>query len=237
MRNALVFLLFGLVLFTNSHLQAATPTGDNWDDVQLHGWGVNTAWTQISAVGSGGNPGGYLLSSSDPQGNPSNVIGAANEEDRYSGNYAAAGINHIAVDLNLLSGQSTWVVLRLRYHDATHNGWTYRLAEDMPSEQWIHYEVNFDPNWLDTEAIAAGWQQEPLTPSFQETMSDVYFLEVRLLTPDVNATTLGIDNVSISGGSAPAQMATPVPALGRSGNYVPCGRHGFFGEQAYVFRR
>ncbi len=201
--GSLLVFLFVVV----SSVQAAVPTSDNWDDGKLHNWRRNTAWTEVSVASSGGHPGGYLLSASNPEGNPSRTIGAATEEDRYTGNYTAAKIGRVAFDLNLLSGSFEWIWLRLRYHDSTYNGWYYPLPiKKMPYGRWLHYEVVFDPNWSDAQAKAAGWKQESNSASFRDTMSDVYTLEIRLFSMDVNSTKLGIDNFAIfsSGSNATA---------------------------------
>ncbi len=194
---------------------AAMDTSDNWDDGQLHGWMGNTAWTEVVGEAAGGNPSGYLRSRNSVADNPSRTIGALNREGRYTGDFAAAGVYRVSVDLNLLSGQMNWVLLRLRYHDATFNGWTYRLDTSLPVGQWRHYEVSFDPNWTDAQAIAAGWQQESSTPSFQQTLSDVYTTEIRLLYPPSNTTAppqLGIDNFHLY--AAGGGEARAVPVLG-----------------------
>ena len=206
------FLFFWFAMV--SGVQAAVPTSDNWDDGMLHNWKGNTAWTEVSVAGSGGNPGGYLLSTSNAEGNPSQTIGTMTEEDRYTGNYTAAKIGRVAFDLNLLSGRFEWIWLRLRYHDFTYNGWYYPLPiKKMPYGRWLHYEVVFDPNWSDAQAKAAGWMQEQRSASFRDTMSDVYTLEIRLRSQDVNSTKLGIDNFAIfSSGS----NATSTPKGGSS---------------------
>ncbi len=207
--------LFCAGMFFSANAFAAMNTSDDWDDGQLHGWHGNTAWTVVSVPVTGGNPGGYLLSTSAAGGNPSSTIGAQNREGRYIGDLQAAGAYRISVDLNLLSGQSTWVRLRVRYRDASHNGWVYQLDGSMPVSQWRHYQVDFDPNWTDAQAIAAGWVQEPTSASFRDTMANAYNMEVRLLMPAaaVPDTQLGIDNFHLYATGANGN-ATAVPVLG-----------------------
>ncbi len=182
----------------------AIASSDYWDGGSLNDWRGNTAWTQVSVVTTGGNPVGYLSSTSKPGGNPSNTIGAVNESYRYTGNYTAAGVNQVSFDLKLVSGQVGWVAFRVRYHDARYNGWYYRLRSTpltithmspvLPLGEWVHFDVPINPNWTDAEAKAAGWEQEPTSPSFSETMSDVYTVEIRLYSSNLGNTTLGIDN-------------------------------------------
>ncbi len=198
MKKLELFIIFSILLVTYSGLLAAVGTNDTWDDGQLHGWQGNTAWTEVAVVNTGGNPGGYLQSVCTLEGNPTVSPGAITEEDRYTGNYTSAKINRVAFDLNVVSGQFEWIWLRIRYHDFTYNGWHYPLSiKKMPIGGWVHYEVSFDPNWTDAQAMAAGWEQENRSSSFQETMSDVYTLEIRTYSRDVNSTRLGIDNFSI----------------------------------------
>jgi hypothetical protein len=194
---------------------AATNTSDNWDDGQLHGWTGNTAATVVSASTTGGHPGGYLLSTSAASGNPYHTIGAVNLENRYTGDLGAAGAYRVSVDLNLLSGQSSQVWLRMRYRDFSHNGWVYRFDGSMPVSQWRHYEVAFNPNWTDAQATAAGWVQESTSASFRDTMADVYSMEVRLLMPAaaVPNTRLGIDNFHLDARGGAAASAVPVLGL------------------------
>ena len=212
-KNLLLVGLLSAGLCWSGLAGAAMDTSDNWDDGQLHGWTGNTAWTEVVGETTGGNPGGYLRSRNSSATNPSRTIGAMSGENRYTGDFAAAGVQRISVDLNLLSGQMSWVVLRLRYRDATFNGWTYQLDTSLPVGQWRHYEVSFDPNWTDAQAIAAGWQQESNTPSFQQTLSDVYSTEVRLLYPSSNVAAppqLGIDNFHLHAVGAGTTAAVPV---------------------------
>ncbi len=198
MKRLSVFVFIILSISWGNVLQAAVATSDNWDDGDLHGWKGNTAWTEVSVVDTGGNPDGYLLSVSKLGGNPSNVIGAATEEDRYTGNFTSAKINKVAFDLSLMSGQIGWIRLRVRYHDFTYNGWHYGLpVKKMPIGRWVHYEVSFDPSWSDAQAMAAGWEQENNSASFQDTMSDIYTLEIRMYSPNVDNASLGIDNFAI----------------------------------------
>ncbi len=207
--------LLGTGMFLSANVGAATNTSDNWDDGQFHGWQQNTSATVVSVPVTGGNPGGYLLSTSVAGGNPFRTIGAQNLESRYTGDLQAAGAYRVSVDLNLLSGQSTWARLRVRYRDHSHNGWVYQLDGSMPVSQWRHYQVDFDPNWTDAQAIAAGWVQESTSASFRDTMADAYNMEIRLLMPAaaVSTTRLGIDNFHLYARGANGN-ATAVPVLG-----------------------
>lgn len=216
-RMILASVFMGCLLGADNAL-SATNTSDDWDDGLLHGWMGNTAATVVQVHGSGGNPDGYLLSQSQAGGNPYSTIGAMTHDSRYTGDFAAAGVYRVSVDLNLLSGGMREVLLRFRYLDFSHNGWTYRLEDSaMPAGQWRHHEVNIDPNWTDAQAMAAGWVQEPTSASFRDTMAHVYSTEIRVVGISAStATTFGIDNFALhasSGGDARAVPMLGIPAL------------------------
>ena len=221
-RHFILAVLFGLLL--PGFLNAAIPTSDNWDENAifycLHGWRQNTTSTIVSGVGFGGNPNGYLRSSSAP-GNPFSVIGATNGDARYTGDYQAPNIRQVDVDLNLLSGSITRIYLRFRYLDASHNGWLYEITNRLPIGVWTNFQIPFDPNWSDVDAIAAGWVQEATSASFSETMQHVYTVEIRLYSTDVENTQLGIDNFTTIGGD-PTHIYTP----GRYNYYLPYFKSG-----------
>lgn len=193
------YLLLMITMLLPLTANAAVPTSDGWDNGDLSGWRRNTAWTNVSVVNSGGNVDGYLLSVSDPGGNPSRTIGALSEEDRYAGDFQTPNIKNAAVDLNLLNGSVQHVYLRFRYHDDTYNGWFYEITGTLNTNEWSHFSVTFDPSWTDSEAVAAGWAKESNTPTFSETMQDVYTTEIRVLSSaeDINDTRIGIDNFRI----------------------------------------
>ncbi len=209
-------LWLGCLLLAGS-VFGATNTSDDWDDGLLHGWLGNTAATEVEARTSGGNPDGYLFSRSAAGGNPYSTIGAMTRESRYTGDFSSAGVYRVSVDMNLLTGSMREVLLRFRYLNSQFNGWTYQLDTNaMPAGQWRHYEVNFDPDWTDAQAIAAGWVQESNSASFQQTMANVYTTEIRVVgISATTATTFGIDNFMLhaSGGSARAVPVLGIPAL------------------------
>ena len=200
MYRHLIFTIL-LSLFLPAFLNAAIPTSDNWDNSLLNGWQPNTSLTIVSVVDNGGNPNGDLLSNSDP-GNIHSTNGALSRESRYTGDFQTPNIGQVNVDLNLLSGSITRIYLRFRYLDATHNGWIYEITNSLPMRTWTHFEILFDPNWSDADAITAGWMQESISPSFSETMLNVYTTEVRLISSDIDNTELGIDNFAIIGDDA-----------------------------------
>lgn len=180
--------------------KAATAVSDNFD-TDIGSWIGNTSNTSISHVATGGNPGGYLETTSTAR----NVLGAVNLAPDYSGVFAD-GTWTLKVDLSFISGTYSDARLRYRYQDSTSNGWHISLEKSNFSTDWTNYSVIFDTSWDDATAIANGWRKEidgtTATPHFSELWNNVYTSEVRLIAGA--GAVAGIDNY----------MATivPVPA-------------------------
>ena len=166
-----------------------------WDTPgNLGGWIPNTTETSITVVDTGGNPNGYLHTFGDIT--PSFAVGAVGDFPPLTGNYAAAGLNQVSFDLLFLSGSFSEAAFRVRFMDASHNGWRFPLTTDFAPGVWHSFVINFDPTWSDTQALAAGWIQEPFSPSFSETMANVFAPEVRL--SGLGHLDAGIDNFTAS---------------------------------------
>ncbi len=185
-----------------SSLMAATQASayytETWDSGSLEGWTVNTTKSNVAVVNSGGNPGGYLYSwgslASDTY-----DIGAQTYKTIFTGDFSAKGIIGGSVDTKFISGKFDGAWVRFRYQGAGHNGWVYPLTSTYQTN-WQTFSFSLNPGWTDAEAQAAGWLKDDVifggsSPSFQETMSDVYNAEVRISgIEDVEA---GIDNFSL----------------------------------------
>ncbi len=197
-------LIFFALLALPTLVPAAVPTFDDWDSGSLEGWEPNTTWTTVSVSGSGGNPDGFLLSESTQS-----ALGALSREPRYTGDFVAPNIGRVSLDLSLQSGSVNAVYLRFRYLDGQNNGWRYLITDSLSGSTWQDYTVSFDPTWSDAEAQTAGWIQETTSPSFQETMQNVYTTEVRVLTQDFANTEVGIDNFRLGERESPSA----IPAL------------------------
>jgi len=166
--------------------------GEGWDNSTLAGWDSSSNLADVSVMPAGGTPQGYVECCSAI----STVVGVQTPSDDWTGNLAAAGITGVTVDLKFQLGNYTDARLRFRYQDSFSNGWTLPLTTDLAANNtWQHCSVSFDPTWTDTQAIAAGWFQETCTPSFAETMADVYTSEVRLTGSDVLIA--GVDNFTL----------------------------------------
>lgn len=184
----LLFLLPAAVFAAYAHTET-------WDGGTLAGWTRNTIDAEISHSATGGNPNGYIECTY--LGSPTEVfeIGAVTNQDSFTGDLTAAGITAASVDLYFEEGIYYGTArLRFRYLDSNHNGWVYALTSDFTPTPWKTYSVDFDPTWTDQEALSAGWTQESSTPSFQETMANVYTTEIRLAGSAVIA---GIDNFTL----------------------------------------
>jgi hypothetical protein len=149
---------------------------------------------------TGGNPDGLLGTWGDLADDTFD-IGALTRCNVFTGDYAAAGVTGIAVDVNFVSGTFDAAWLRLRFQGGTQNGWVYPLTAVF-GNVWQTYSVNFDPTWTNAQAEAAGWMTDKdanLTSidsnSWAETLSDVYTAEVRI--SGVNDVVAAIDNFSI----------------------------------------
>lgn len=185
---------------------AAAAGMETFDDDEA-GWVQNTTAAIVSRVAVGGNPGGYLQAERDLEG-PSFDIGAAvhaQEGTIFTGDYAAAGIHEVTVDLVFMTGPPVAAIsnfadagVRFRY-DGSHNGWLFPLTDEFPLNQWNTYSTGlFDPTWSDNEALAAGWLQDGgMNKTFAETMAHVDIAEVRLRSPYDESSVAGIDNFTL----------------------------------------
>ncbi len=172
-------------------IEATSKLVEDWNDGNLDGWSVITSRSIVQALTTDGNPGGYLYSIVTATNGY--YVGAKNSGPDYSGNLASQGLKKVSADIKLIGGGFYRAYLRFRYKSSSYNGWKYTLAASMATGQWNTYAVEFNPNWTDEEAIAAGWIQESYSPSFAETMSDVYYTEIKI--QGWNWLEAGIDNL------------------------------------------
>lgn len=198
----------GLMLAVAAGAQAAQPTLETFD-ADKAGFEANTTSSTVVFDATGGNPGGHLLVRKDLS-PPVFDVGALTARADFTGDYAAAGIRQISVDLNFLTDTISDAWVRVR-SNSTSNGWLFPLTDTFPLNDWNSYSVNFDPTWTDAQASAAGWltdkDVEPIalaSPPFADVMKSVGTLEIRLAGP-AQSTLVGIDNVGI---------AVPEPSCG-----------------------
>ena len=201
-------------LTASSFAFAAVPGTEEFNG-GLNGWGQGTIATTVVHIGAGGNPGGFIQLRKD-LGSPVDDIAAFTANPNFTGNYAAAGIARVSVDLNFGTNNVTNAWVRYR-PDAVTNGWLHPLTNVFPTNVWNSYAVNFDPNWSNAQAQAAGWITDQdinpaATPSppFATVMASVGEAEVRFASPDTS-TLVSVDNYSIA---VPEAGATILCAVG-----------------------
>ena len=214
-RTVLVFLLMFVV---QGIAYGAVPALETWDNGLLNEWRANTIDTTVEAYSTGGNPDGWLYSYYT--GSNLMPIGACTERADFTGDYLATPIQRVSVDLSFISDGFTAAWVRFRYQDSSHNGWHYPLTTSFPTDGWHQYVVEFDPAWSDAEAVAAGWIQESVSPTFTETMGNVYTAEIRLSgRGDLEA---GIDNFRIGCTPATVKIDPNTLNLQSNGRWVSC---------------
>lgn len=172
---------------------------EDWSGGTTAGWTANTIDSTVVYAAAGGNPDGHIQTRGPSPGDFD--IGALTAIPDFTGNYAAAGITGVSVDLNFMNGQFDGAWLRFRYLDATQSGWLYPLTAVYPSS-WQTYSVNFDPTWTDLQARNAGWLTDDdlfvgvdPSASFAATLANVYTTEV-WISGDINLIA-GIDNFTV----------------------------------------
>lgn len=173
---------------------AAEFVNEEWDDGDLGNWQAITGDQFIEVLDEGGmGDSGYLHTY---QTSPTfGISGAVQRFAPYIGDYGARGYIVVRCDLLFVSGVFESVDFRVRYQSSNFNGWYLPLTTDFSTGAWRHFAFEFDPDWSDGEAMAAGWVQEATTPTFQETMADVYTAEIRIQGD--NLLEVGIDNFQL----------------------------------------
>lgn len=176
-----------ICLFGSLGASAAIVYSEDWDNPGdgVAGWVQNTVVTTVVHQPVGGNPGGYLGSSGTGAGTFD--IGGTTELAAASGDWAAAGIGLVSFDVLFTEGDFDDAWFRVRFQDATFDGWSYSLTNAFGLGVWNTYSIAFDPTWSDAQAMGNGWLPDDVVfagaiapPSFATTMSDVYHPEVRL---------------------------------------------------------
>jgi len=173
-------LLFVVLTASFVNLYGAVACIENWDDNSIGQWLANTTRSEVEAIISGGNPGGYLQCYEVEN---TYAIGALNKNSAYTGNYVSDGIVGVSADILLESGNYRGVWFRFI---GSGNGWLFPITETFTPGIWISNEVTFDPSWSDQQARQAGWltphdKNPAATPSssFHETMQNVGCVEIR----------------------------------------------------------
>lgn len=200
-RTGRLFLVSGLTVFVWPWIVLGAVPGVETFDTDTAGFVPNTTSSVVVHVGGGGNPDGYIETRKvlTP---PVFDIGAMPLDPDFTGDYAAAGIGQISVDLNFKTDNITAGWIRFR-PSIVENGWLYPLTNSFPTNVWNTYVVNFDPTWTDLQAQAAGWLTDndinpaaDPSPPFATVLAGVLTTEVRLASE--GSTIVGIDNFAIA---------------------------------------
>ncbi|MDD5719164.1 MAG: hypothetical protein PHQ53_05710 [Candidatus Krumholzibacteria bacterium] len=167
---------------------------EGWNDGVTGGWEPNTNRTALEVYTDGGvGNSGYLRSYEISGG--WDAVGALQPNEPYVGDFVTHGYARMEVALQFFEGSFTEARFRVRYMSGSYNAWYYPLTTDFTPGIWHLTSVDFDPTWSDSEAIAAGWVQESNTPSFQQTMANVYTTEIRVMGTGELA--VGLDDFSL----------------------------------------
>ena len=186
-----------LAMVSTPALGATLGAVETWDS-DLADWQQGTTASVAVHAANGGNPDGHLQVRRD-LGEAFFDVGAQTDSSAdFIGDYAAANIGQISVDLNFMTSNITDAQLRFR-RNAVENGWRISLTDQfLPDNTWNTYSVLFDPTWTDQQATDAGWiKDDPTVPSFADVFADVGRTEVRLSSTN-ESTLFGIDNFALN---------------------------------------
>lgn len=178
--NLARYLLAVAMILTLMALPAAAEwANEEWNEDDLSGWQALTIENVVEVLPAGGvGDSGYLHTY---QTAPTfGMAGAIQRFEPYIGDFGARDYMVVRCALKFISGTFESAVFRVRYLDAGHNGWYLPLTTDFSLGEWRNSTNEFDPDWTDGEAEAAGWIQESASASFQETMANVYTVEIRI---------------------------------------------------------
>ena len=194
MNLARSLLAAALILLLTAIPATAESVNEGWNAGDVGGWQPLTIENTIEVVDAGGVGGGGFLRTYQTA-TSYGISGAIQRFAPYIGDYSARGYIVVRCDLQFFAGTFTDAYLRIRYLDASHNGWILPLTTDFSTGAWRNATFEFDPTWSDGQAVAAGWVQEATSASFQETMANVFTAEVRILGD--GALEVGIDNFQL----------------------------------------
>jgi hypothetical protein len=220
MKTGFSALAAGLLAAASLSAHSAALYSEHWNGgASIQGWVSTTGQAMVVGDASSGQPPGSLGSVLVPDGgaNPALAVqsGAiAALEGDFTGHTWT-----VSFDVRLLAGPVESFALRYHMYDFPHV-WYMPLAVPAAGDAWSHVVVQFDADWTDEKAFAAGWLVEGgALATFAQTMSWVTATELRMELEDGATTALmNIDNfVQTPGGSVPEPGTLMLAVLGLAG--------------------
>lgn len=187
---------FLAVLVCAAPAQAASAYSQTWSGTTTEGWEGNTISSVVVFTGSVGNPAGSIASRFLPSAGDIDIGFTSGNIAATSGSFSGSPWQ-VSFDVQLNEVNFTDVWLRYRFQDFTFNGWRHALTGPFDKyNTWTNYQVSFDPDWSDAQAMANGWVQEagPVV-SFAQTMGNAYKTEIRFaFTGSPDSVIVQLDN-------------------------------------------
>lgn len=203
-----------MIIFVGLSLAAGTGVCEEiyfegWEGGTLAGWEAVNPSSNVILGEDGGNPGGCLVIRGSSGG--SGQIGAITMIPGATGDYWAAGVGLMTFDMEFADGWYSRVWLRIHSNENMSSAWSYNIRiPNEPGGRWRTATIEFDESWSDYDAQLVGWSKQPDALGFQETMANVYAVEIVFVAmEDVDVV---VDNFRL--GSPPECVdELPVPVL------------------------
>lgn len=182
----------------------ADHVSQEWDEGSTGSWLHVTSAGVVEVSPTGGLTGGYL-STYEPT-YTYGIVGAINFQPDYTGDYSLHAFRRLQVAVRLMGGTFLKVYAHLRYLDAMHNGWQCPLNVDFGSSEWQIFNLDFDPDWTDQQALDAGWVQETAAAPFAATMAHVYTVGIK--GEGTGTLSLGLDHFALQDAATSEESMT-----------------------------
>jgi hypothetical protein len=212
-RLALAFLMSACLFVGRTSPVTADPVPgfvEHWAGTLGNGWGGGDNYANPGTGGQMGSGDGFLMFST-PGPSPffSKNLGANNVSTPYTGNWVAAGITQVKFWLDDVGDANP--ALEIHFAVGTDlNLWQYDTGFVPPSGSWAEFTVDMSP--------AAGWTQiinNEVGGTFLSAIENANRVLIRndrapfVQTPDTITADVGLDELSIIGGSSSVPLAGP----------------------------
>jgi hypothetical protein len=215
-RQQVAAILAGACLAGCGALSARAITAgqaDTFTDGTTAGWAGGDVLQVITGGGPAGAGDNYLQFTSSGGGGPGSKL-ATNNSIQWSGNYAAAGVSSISMDmLNPNSSPAGGLAMRLLLFGPSGSRWSSTVADIVPADNQWHHET-FSLLQQDLTEVLGG-------DMYNQLIGGVAMLQIRFDSsnpPSTGGTTyagsLGVDNIT-----AIVAGPTSVAWLGGAGNW------------------